>query len=77
MPTPRPSIVASTGVIVLKLVTAAPSVSSDSPSPTDTSASTIGRPAATALPSMISRMMIAAIRPSSSLVPVWGGSSSG
>ena len=74
MPTPSPSIVASTGVIVLKLVTAAASVSSDSPRPTDTSASTIGSPAATTLPSMISRMMMAAIRPRSSLVPVAGGS---
>ena len=61
-------------MIVLKLVTAAASVSSVSPRPTETSAITMGSPAATTLPSTTSRMMMAAIRPSSSLVPVSGGS---
>lgn len=72
MPTPSPSIVASTGVIVLKFVSAAASVSSERPTPTDSSAITIGSPAATAPPSMKRRITTAASSPSSSLVPVSG-----
>ena len=59
---------ASIRVIVLKSVKAAPSVSSDIPRPTHTSASVIPIDIATAEPSTISSTRIAAAKPSTSLV---------
>ena len=55
-------------MIVLKSVKAAASVSSDMPTPIETIASVIGSAIATAVPSTISSTMIAAAKPSVSLV---------
>ncbi len=55
-------------MIVLKSVKAAASVSSDMPSPTETSARVIGIAMATAVPSTTSSTTMAAAKPSISLV---------
>ena len=74
MPTPSPIIVASVGVIVLKVHTPAARVMSEMPMPTEVIASRIGRLMATAAPSITSRITIATRIPISSLTPVVGGS---
>ena len=56
-------MVASTGVIVLKCVSAAASVSSERPSPRDINARISGTPAATNVPKTISSTIRAAISP--------------
>ena len=56
-------MVASTGVMVLKCVSAAASVSSERPSPSEINARIRGTPAATNVPKTISSTIRAAIRP--------------
>ena len=76
MPTPRPIIVASVGAIVGTVTTWPRSPISESPASSPSTAETIGSPIATSVPKVKARMIIAAIRPITSLLSVSGSESS-
>jgi hypothetical protein len=76
MPTPRPIIVARVGAIEGTVTTCPRSTISDSPAARPKTAETIGSPIAASVPKVNARMIIAAIRPTTSLLSVAGSESS-
>ena len=69
MPTARPSIRASEGVIVLRSLNTVNATAPARPTPTPSSATSSGRPAAMRLPSVMTSTTSATVRPSTSPGP--------